>query len=258
MQAPPAQATGPVQVAPVEPALVAPVPAPTPENVAPAPPPSVAPPPPPPALEVAAPQVVASPEQPAPPAEPQVASERRRCVLGSFCLGPVVTFGVLDVFGIGAQARMDYWGIAFDYQFFHFSTQGIPISLSLMTVEARVYPFAGSFFLAGGLAWQHASLSGTVSYTYQGTQFTAQAAGRVSVPVFKLGLGWMGRSGFVAGIDLALGIQLGNNKVEFTTDLPQIPEVIAEENKIRNRADAWVRNLPFLLQLNLLRLGFLF
>jgi hypothetical protein len=170
----------------------------------------------------------------------------------------VITVGALDVFGIGAQARMDYWGIAFDYQFFHFSTQGIPISLSLLTVEARVYPFAGSFFLAGGLAWQHASLSGTVTYTYQGTPITTQAAGRVSVPVFKLGLGWMGRSGFVAGIDLALGIQLGNNKVEFTTDLPRLPEVIAEENKIRNRADAWVRNLPFLLQLNLLRLGFLF
>jgi hypothetical protein len=193
-----------------------------------------------------------------PPAGRPRSREGTRCVLGSFCLGPVLTLGVLDVFGIGAQARMDYWGVAFDYQFFHFSTEGIPISLSLLTVEARVFPFAGSFFLAGGLAWQHASLSATVSYTYQGTTVTAQAAGRVSVPVFKLGLGWMGRSGFAVGIDLALGIQLGNNHVELTTDLPRIQEVIDAENKIRDRADAWVRKLPFLLQLNLLRLGFLF
>jgi hypothetical protein len=201
----------------------------------------------------------------APPAPPSAAAneeprptQRMRCLLGSFCFGPVLTLGALDVFGIGAQARMDYWGIAFDYQFFHFSTQGIPITLSLLTVEGRVFPFAGSFFVAAGLAWQHASLSGTVSYPYQGTTITANAAGKVSVPVFKLGLGWMGRSGFSAGIDLAFGIQLGRNTVEFTTDLPRIQQVMEVEDKIRNRADAWVRKLPFLLQLNLLRLGFLF
>lgn len=185
-----------------------------------------------------------------------------RCLLGDLCFGPVFTAGLLDVFGIGAQARMDYWGVGFDYQFFHFTTQGVPISLSLLTVEARVYPFGGAFFLAGGLAWQHASLSGHVSYTVevQGESTTVEAdlAGKVSVPVFKLGLGWMGRSGFVVGVDLAFGIQLGGNKVEFSTDLPRIDEVIEVENKIRDRADAFVRALPFLLQLNLIRLGFFF
>jgi hypothetical protein len=89
-------------------------------------------------------------------------------------------------------------------------------------------------------------------------RITTEARGSVSVPVFKLGIGMMGRSGFVLGIDLALGFQLGSNKVTFSTDLPRVMEVTDVEEKIRRRADAWVRALPFLAQLNLLRLGFLF
>jgi hypothetical protein len=76
--------------------------------------------------------------------------------------------------------------------------------------------------------------------------------------VLKLGLGWFSRSGFAVGFDLAFGLQLGGNTVAFSTDLPRLPEVVQTEEKIRNRADAWVRALPFLLQLNLIRIGFLF
>ena len=180
-------------------------------------------------------------------------------MIGNFCFGPVLTAGVLDVFGVGAQARASYWGIGFDYQFFGFSTQDIPIQISLLTIEGRLYPFGNAFFISGGVAWQHASLSGKVSYQDSriGT-ITTDVKGRVSVPVFKLGIGFLGRAGFVLGIDLAFGIQLGSNTVEFSTDLPRIQEVMDAEEKVRKRADAWVRALPFLLQLNLLRIGYLF
>ncbi|MET0388377.1 MAG: hypothetical protein ABW321_20565, partial [Polyangiales bacterium] len=131
-------------------------------------------------------------------------------------------------------------------------------SLSLITIEARVDPFAGSFFLSGGIAWQRASLSGTVRYSAQGEEIEAEVLGKVNVPVLKLGLGLMGRSGFVFGADLGIGIQLGSNTVELSTDLPRNDEVIEVEARIRDRADAWVRALPMLVQLNLIRLGFLF
>jgi hypothetical protein len=68
----------------------------------------------------------------------------------------------------------------------------------------------------------------------------------------------MGRDGFVMGIDLALGLQLGRTKVAFSSDLPRVQQVIDVENRIRDRADTFVRGLPFLLQLNVLRFGFLF
>jgi hypothetical protein len=148
----------------------------------------------------------------------------------------------------------------FDYQFVRFTTRGIPVRLSLLTVEGRIYPFGGAFFVAGGLAWQAATLRGHISYAgdSQIPPIETDVSGHVSVPVFKLGVGFMGRDGFVMGIDIALGLQLGRTRVDFSSDLPRIQQVIDIEDKIRNRADTWVRGLPFLLQVNVLRFGFLF
>lgn len=192
--------------------------------------------------------------------EPESPPEHGPCLLGSFCFGPVVTLGVLDVFGIGLHARSDYFGASVDYQFFNFTARGVPISLSLFTVEGRVYPFAGAFFLGAGLAWQHGTGTGHVTYSgdSQVPPIDSELRGRVSVPVLKLGIGFQGRSGFIMGIDLGFGVQLGSNTVSFSSDLPRVAEVIDAENKIRDRADTWIRGLPFLLQLNLLRIGYLF
>jgi hypothetical protein len=182
------------------------------------------------------------------------------CLLGPFCLGPVLSAGVLDALGFGAQARTDYWGIGIDYQLIGFRANGIPTHLSLLTVEGRLYPMAGAFFLAGGLAWQHATFRGHVVYPgdAQIPPLDTEINGTVSVPVLKLGIGFMGRSGFVMGIDLAFGLQLGRTKVTFQSDLPRIQQVMDVEAKIRKRGDTFVRGLPFLLQLNLIRMGFLF
>jgi hypothetical protein len=190
-----------------------------------------------------------------------LASDRRtRCLLGGFCFGPILTLGVLDVFGIGVQGRSDYWGLAFDYQFVHFTTQGVSVGLSLLTVEGRIFPFGNAFFLSAGLAWQRANLSKHVSYAgdSQVPPIEAELSGRINVPVFKLGLGFMSRSGLIIGVDFALGIQLGANTVEFSSNLPQIQQVIAAQDKIRNRAAKFVTSLPFLLQANLIRIGYAF
>jgi hypothetical protein len=195
-----------------------------------------------------------------PEVRPVTDKDRSHCLLGELCLGPVLTAGALDVFGIGAQARTDHWGVGIDYQFIDFTTKGVPSRLSLLTVEGRIYPFAGAFFVAGGLAWQYADFKGKVTFPGNGQipPIDTVITGNVSVPVFKLGIGFMGREGFVMGIDLAFGLQLGRTKVAFSSDLPRVQQVIDVENRIRDRADTFVRGLPFLLQLNLLRFGFLF
>jgi len=187
------------------------------------------------------------------------AAATTKCLLRGFCLGPVITLGLVDVIGVGVHARHEYWGVGVDYQFMHFTTGRTPITLSLLTVEGRVYPFGGAFFLSVGVAWQHAGLSGSVTYRSDaGVSVNAEVDGRVDIPVLKLGIGLFGRSGLALGADLAVGVQLGGNRVQFGTDLPRFPEVIAAEDEIRRRADTWVRTLPFLLQLNLVRIGFLF
>jgi hypothetical protein len=182
------------------------------------------------------------------------------CLFGPLCFGPVLSAGILDALGFGAQARTDYWGVGIDYQLIGFRADGIPTHLSLLTVEGRLYPMAGAFFLAGGLAWQHATFRGHVVYPgdAQIPPLDTEINGTVSVPVFKLGIGFMGRSGFVMGIDLAFGLQMGRTRVTFQSDLPRIQQVMDVEAKIRKRGDTFVRGLPFLLQLNLIRMGFLF
>jgi hypothetical protein len=186
--------------------------------------------------------------------------DKSHCLLGELCFGPVLTAGVVDVFGIGAHARTDFWGIGLDYQFIRFTTRGVPVRLSLLTVEGRIYPFGGAFFIAGGLAWQSGSFRGHLTYPGNGQipPIETDIAGSVNVPVFKLGAGFMGRSGFVMGIDLSLGLRLGGTRVSFSSDLPRIQEVTDVEDRIRSRANTWIRGLPFLLQVNILRFGVLF
>ena len=196
----------------------------------------------------------------APPPPAPAEKSKVNCLLGELCFGPVVTAGAVDVFGIGAHARTDFWGVGFDYQFISFTARGVPVKLSLLTVEGRIYPFGGAFFIAGGLAWQSGSFRSHISYPGNGQipPIETDIKGSVNVPVFKLGAGFMGREGFVMGIDLSLGLQLGGTRVSFSSDLPRIKEVTDVEDRIRNRADTWIRGLPFLLQVNILRFGLLF
>jgi hypothetical protein len=230
----------------------------SPETVQPADAPALAPLPP-----SAAPAAEPSTEYESYQEPPDVAAAQEpgsHCLFGGFCLGPVLTAGIFDVFGVGVQGRSDYWGVGLDYQFVRFTTRGIPVRLSLLTVEGRLYPFGGAFFLAGGLAWQSGSFRGHVTYPgdSQIPPIETDISGSVNVPVFKLGAGFMGRDGVVMGIDISLGLQLGRTTVSFSSDLPRVKQVIDVEDKIRNRADTWIRGLPFLLQVNVLRFGFLF
>jgi hypothetical protein len=244
----------------------------TPSSVAPAP------------YEQAAAAAPLSPAQPAaaastvpppaaaPPAQPAAASadvpepegrEKKQpvsCLIGGFCLGPVLSAGGLNVFGIGVHARMDYWGIGFDYQFIDLTYAHVDGTLRLITVEGRVYPGGGAFFFAAGMAWQSADLESTVTIpAMRGLPETrANARGDVTIPMFKLGVGFMGRNGFVLGIDLGILFRLESVHVNIETDLPRIQQVIDREDEFRRAAEAWIEWFPFTIQFNVLRLGFLF
>jgi hypothetical protein len=185
-------------------------------------------------------------------------SEKRRCAAGEFCFGPVLTAGVLNVFGIGLQARTDYWGFAFDYQFINLGYKDVDGNLRLITIEGRVYPFGNAFFISAGFAWQNIALQSIVHMTVNGLTVNVDARGTVNIPLFKLGLGVGGRDGFVFGLDLGIGFRLSSADVKLTTDLPQIPEVIKAEAEFRQAANKWVEWFPFTLQLNILRLSYLF
>ena len=189
---------------------------------------------------------------------PEGAGERL-CVFGDFCFGPVATAGIINVFGIGAHARMDYWGIGFDYQFIGLNYAEVHGDLNLLTFEGRVYPGGGAFYLAAGIAWQNIELDTEldVRVTTNAPITRVAALGSVNIPTLKLGLGVMGRNGFVLGIDLGIGIRLKSVDPKLETNLPQIPEVVEAEGEFRRAAKAWIEWLPFTVQLNVLRLGFL-
>ncbi|HEX2677745.1 MAG TPA: hypothetical protein VHM19_13930 [Polyangiales bacterium] len=193
------------------------------------------------------------PAEVAPPAE----SDKDKCVLGELCFGPVLTGGVFNVIGVGVHARYgDYWGFGLDYQFFGLSAKGVDASLGLFTLDGRLYPFGGAFFLSAGFSLQTLSLEVSTTSTAGKTKIT----GDLSLPQIKLGLGWMGHDGFVMGIDLALGIPLGSKGADIkisngaTTD----PMVAKKVKDVNDASDAFVDLIPLTFQLNLLRIGYLF
>ena len=176
---------------------------------------------------------------------------------GKLCFGPVLSGGIFNVIGIGVHARYEeYLGFGLDYQFSPIDTNGLDVSLSLLTLNGRFYPFAGSFFLTGGFAWQWASFDASL-VTPTGN---ASVSGDISVPAIMLGLGFMGHDGFVLGIDLALGIPLGDSDADISAKGPGAGDAATQKkiNAINDAANILVNLLPVTFQLNLLRIGYLF
>lgn len=277
---PPLAAPAPTPVpGPAAPAPIAP--APTPQPWA-APPPVVAPAPPPAPVVSPAPQPTAAPVVAAaapapapapvasavpPPATPQpeadgggLHDDEAKCAAGPLCLGPVFTFGVFNLLGIGVHARYgDFLGFGLDYQVLPtLSIGNATAGLNSLTIDGRLYPFGGAFFLSGGLWLQTASFTATAKMNGS----TARVAGSITVPAFKLGVGFMGHDGFVMGIDLALGIPFGSSSVDYSTKTSADPTLAelqtAGKKDIKKAADFAVNALPFLLQVNLIRIGYLF
>jgi hypothetical protein len=217
-------------------------------------------------VQLPAEPAVAAAKPPAPSQEAEAVDEpeakRDNCAFSGVCFGPVLALiGPPNLIGGGVHFRMgDYFGAGVDYQM----TPGIavkPVSMSssLFSVNARVYPFANSFFLGGGFGYQ--SVRGQLA-----TQDVTVAA-NASFPAMMASLGFIGHEGFVMGMDLAVLIPLGSSKVEVedmqvhqgVNGMP-IPQATIDDAKaeVHSKVSKIVDALPLFAQVNLLRIGYMF
>lgn len=204
------------------------------------------------------------------PASRRQEPDRPDCALGIVCVGPVLNLGVINPIGAGVHARVgDHLGFGIDYQILPTVViQGADTSASLLTVDARVYPFAGAFFLSGGIAVQ--SVRATASARDFGpvpAGYRVDVAGAVDIPMLKFGLGFFGRGGLVLGIDLAVGVPLTGTDVQLDADYQGLgARELAQAGDIEDRVrddvqgavDSVLDVMPVLFQVNLIRLGYVF
>ena len=188
------------------------------------------------------------------------------CALGHLCLGPVLTLGVPNLIGIGAHARISkFVGVGADYQYLPtFGIESVPVDASSITIEGRLYPMGDSFFVGAGFAYQSVTAEGRRLVKHpDGGEVTLAGKGELGLPLLKLGIGWLGYDGPVIGIDLAIEIPLGSRKLEITTTGSDGSEVFDDElaalrRSVQDQADNMLDILPIVIQLNFLRLGYMF
>jgi hypothetical protein len=183
-----------------------------------------------------------------------------RCALSQVCVGPVLSlFGPPNLVGGGIHARIGrYLGFGVDYQVLPtLNLNPISFGASLLSANARVYPFAGAFFLSGGIGYQ--------AFRGQIRDGDITISAKTSFPAVIASLGFMGKSGFVLGADLGLMFPLGTlratvqdeNGALAQSGIPQ-EDINAARTDAESIATKALNKLPLLVQVNLLRVGYMF
>jgi tetratricopeptide (TPR) repeat protein len=183
-----------------------------------------------------------------------------RCALSQVCVGPVLSlFGPPNLVGGGIHARIGrYLGLGVDYQVLPtLNLNPISFGASLLSANARVYPFAGAFFLSGGVGYQ--------AFRGQIRDGDVTISAKTSFPAVIASLGFMGKSGFVLGADLGLMFPLGTlratvqdeNGALAQSGIPQ-EDINAARTDAESIANKALNKLPLLVQVNLLRVGYMF
>jgi tetratricopeptide (TPR) repeat protein len=183
-----------------------------------------------------------------------------RCALSQVCVGPVLSlFGPPNLVGGGIHARIGrYLGLGVDYQVLPtLNLNPISFGASLLSANARVYPFAGAFFLSGGIGYQ--------AFRGQIRDGDITISAKTSFPAVIASLGFMGKSGFVLGADLGLMFPLGTlratvqdeNGALAQSGIPQ-EDINAARSDAESIANKALNKLPLLVQVNLLRVGYMF
>lgn len=194
------------------------------------------------------------------PTDEPEASAASGCVLSSVCMGPVVSLlGPPNLIGGGVHARItSYLGIGVDYQVMPtLNFRPVAIGSSLFSATARVYPFGGAFFLGGGFGYQ--------VYRGQIREGDISVSARTGFPAAMASIGFMGKSGFVLGMDLGLLFPLGSPRVrihESTGNIARVGFTQTDIDEAREKAESEVNKLlkamPLTVQVNLLRVGYMF
>lgn len=188
-------------------------------------------------------------------------SDDGACAVPDWCFGPLFTLGAIDPLGIGAHLRYGrYAGFGIDYQFLP-TRIGLGLASStwsLLTVEGRVYPFANAFFIAAGFGYKSVS----AELHHMTPIGEVRMSGSVGMPALKLGIGFMGREGFVLGADVGFNFLLGDPNPEF--DAPTGPganyqtAAFALQEEFKTIAGEAANKFPVIPQVNLIRMGYLF
>jgi len=193
--------------------------------------------------------------------EPE-SDEATNCALSSVCMGPVLALiGPPNLIGGGLHFRVgEYFGAGVDYQATpSISFDPVSVGSSLFSINARVYPFAGAFFLGGGFGYQ--SVRGELA------NGDVTVSANASFPAAMASIGFMGRNGFVLGMDLGIMFPLGSSSVEIDNmqvhaefNGMTVPDSEVEEarHEVQSQVRKVVDALPVFAQLNLLRIGYLF
>jgi hypothetical protein len=195
------------------------------------------------------------------PTDEPEASKGGGCVMKELCIGPVVALlGPPNLIGGGVHLRFGrYLGAGVDYQMLPtLNFNPVQVGASLVSANARVYPFGGAFFLGGGFGYQ--SVRGQV---HDGDILVAAKAG---IPAAMASIGFMGHDGFILGADLGLMFPLGSDHVTVQNMSARFAQnsgvnqddIDSAMNKAQSQVNKVVNALPVLLQVNLLRVGYLF
>jgi hypothetical protein len=184
------------------------------------------------------------------------------CALKNVCFGPVLSLiGPPNLFGGGLHFRLgEYFGAGIDYQVTpSISFDPVSVSSSLFSINARVYPFTNAFFVGGGFGYQ--SIHGQLANA------DVTVGANASFPAAMASIGFMGRDGFVMGMDLGVMFPLGSSSVQITNMavhrdfqgqmIPQ-SEIDDARAEVQTQLKKVVDALPVFFQLNLLRIGYLF
>jgi hypothetical protein len=126
-----------------------------------------------------------------------------------------------------------------------------------MSVNARVYPFGGAFFLGGGFAYQ------SINATLRDGDVAVGA--KVAFPAATANIGFMGHDGFILGADIGLMFPLGSTSVsvrDMSGKLAQSgvsqEQIDSTKRQAQDRVTQLMDALPVFLQVNLIRVGYMF
>jgi hypothetical protein len=209
---------------------------------------------------ISQPTELVSPGSPEPVDEPE-APAAAGCAMSELCVGPVVALlGPPNLIGGGLHLRFGrYLGAGVDYQALpSINISSITVGASLLSANARVYPFGGAFFVGGGFGYQ------TIKGQLRDGDMTVGA--KTGFPAATANIGFMGHDGFVLGADIGLLFPLGSSQVSMqdlsgnnfppgSASQTQLNSVMSQaQNRISHLLDV----MPVFMQVNLLRVGYLF
>jgi hypothetical protein len=195
------------------------------------------------------------------PADEPETSAAGGCAMSEVCVGPVVALlGPPNLIGGGVHMRFGrYLGAGVDYQALpSVNISPITVGASLLSVHARVYPFGGAFFVGGGFGYQ--SIKGQLR------EGDVAVGAKAAFPAATANIGFMGHDGFVLGADLGLLFPLGTTRVsvqdmsggKLAQDSASQTELKNTMRQTQDRVSQLLDLMPVFMQVNLIRVGYLF